>query len=90
MSPESCQRNCKDHTISQPAGTRLSYLGYDFEAPWNDLDQSKTELYPKEKSEKRSVICVFNSGLRLVAQGYSTTRIRRFVGHGFQDSAADF
>lgn len=54
-----------DHTVSQAAGTRLSYLGYDFEVPWNDLDQSKTELYPKDKSEKRSVICVFNSGLRL-------------------------
>jgi hypothetical protein len=55
----------KDHTVSEAARTRLSYLGYDFEVPWSDLDQSRTELYPKDKSEKRSVICVFNSGLRL-------------------------
>jgi hypothetical protein len=55
----------KDHTVSQAAATRLSYLGYDFEVPWNDLDHSKTELYPKDKSEKRSVVCVFHSGLRL-------------------------
>jgi hypothetical protein len=55
----------KDDTVSPASGMRLSYLGYDFEVPWIDLDQSKTEVYPKDKAEKRSAICVFRSGLRL-------------------------
>jgi hypothetical protein len=55
----------KDRTVSQAAGMRVSYLGYDFEVPWSDLDQSRTELYPRDKSEKNSAICVFGSGLRL-------------------------
>jgi len=56
----------KDHTISQNGGMRLSYLGYDFEVPWSDLDEAKTTLYPKDKSEKTRVVLAFRSGLRLV------------------------
>ena len=42
----------KDNSISQAEGTELSYLGYDFEVPWSDLDKSKTELFPKDKPYK--------------------------------------
>ena len=55
----------KDNTFSSAAGTKLSYLGYDFEVPWSDLDQSKTELYPKDNPEKSAAVFVFHSGLRL-------------------------
>ncbi len=54
-----------DHSVSQAPGMRLSYVGYDFEVPWTDLDSAKTTLYPKDKSEKNEVILTFRSGLRL-------------------------
>jgi hypothetical protein len=56
----------KDHSVSQSPGTKLSYLGYEFEVPWNDLDETKTVLYPKDKPEKTRVVLVFRSGLRLM------------------------
>lgn len=56
----------EDHSISQASGMRLSYVGYDFEVPWTDLDNAKTTLYPKDKSEKNEVILTFRSGLRLM------------------------
>src|ERR1700693_958829 len=56
----------KDHSVSLASGTKLSYLGYEFQVPWSDLDESKTALYPKDKSEKTRVVLAFRSGLRLV------------------------
>jgi hypothetical protein len=41
-------------------------LGYEFEVPWNDLDETKTVLYPKDKPEKTRVVLIFRSGLHLV------------------------
>jgi hypothetical protein len=55
----------RDHTVSRSPGTKLSYLGYDFETPWSDLDGSKTELYPKDRLDKTAVVLTFRSGLRL-------------------------
>ena len=54
----------KDHSISQAPGLRLSYIGYNFEVPWNDLDEPQTKLYPKDKPNR--VVLVFRSGLRVV------------------------
>jgi hypothetical protein len=56
----------KDRTVSRASGMRLSYVGYDFEVPWSDLDDSKTELYPKDKPQKNKALLTFRSGLRLV------------------------
>jgi hypothetical protein len=56
----------RDHTISQTPGMRLSYVGFEFEVPWNDLDDSKTQLYPKNKPAKTMAILVFRSGLKIV------------------------
>lgn len=56
----------KDHSVSQALGTKLSYLGYEFEVPWSDLDETKTVLYPKDKPEKTRVVLAFRSGLRLM------------------------
>jgi hypothetical protein len=55
-----------DQTVSKAPGTRLSYVGYEFEVPWTDLDDSKTILYPKDKPDKTKAILTFKSGLRLV------------------------
>lgn len=54
-----------DHTISQARGMRLSYVGYEFDVPWEDLDDSKTQLYPTSKAEKTMAVLVFRSGLKL-------------------------
>jgi hypothetical protein len=86
----------KDHTVSQTPGTRLSYLGYQFEARWSDLDQSKTELYPRDKPDKTAVVLTFRSGLRLRLTAFpngewktlfttdfklSPQQFEQFVGH---------
>jgi len=54
-----------DTSISKAAGTKLSIGGYDFEVPWTDLDDSKTELFPKNKPEKTMARFRFRSGLDL-------------------------
>ena len=56
----------QDHSISTAPGIRLSYFGYEFEVPWDDLDESKTKLYPKDKPVKTRVVLDFRSGLRLM------------------------
>jgi len=33
-----------DQSISKAPGRRLSYLGYEFEVPWDDLDETHTKL----------------------------------------------
>jgi hypothetical protein len=53
----------KDHSFSQAPGARLTYIGYDFEVPWNDLDETQTKQYPKDKPNR--VVLVFRSGPRL-------------------------
>lgn len=56
----------KDKSVSEAPGTKLSYFGYEFEVPWNDLDETQTKLYPKDKPGKNKVILFFRSGLRLL------------------------
>jgi hypothetical protein len=55
-----------DNSISQAPGTRLSYLGYDFDVPWTDLDESQTELFPKNKPDKSRARLHLRSGLQIV------------------------
>ncbi len=56
----------RDQSVSQAAGAKLAYLGYEFEVPWTDLDQSKTELYPKDKPDKHMARLYFRSGLQML------------------------
>ncbi len=56
----------KDKSVSQAPGTKLSYVGYEFEVPWTDLDETQTKLYPNDKPEKTKVDLHFRSGLRLL------------------------
>jgi hypothetical protein len=79
-----------DDTISQAPGTKLSYLGYDFEIPWNDLDQSKTELYPKDKPDKTAVVLTFRSGLRLRLTAFPTGEWRTLFTTDFKLSPQQF
>jgi hypothetical protein len=54
----------KDLSMSQVPGRRLSYVGYEFEVPWNDLDESQTRSVPKDHPEM--IALVFRSGLHLI------------------------
>ncbi|MGB8013252.1 MAG: hypothetical protein WCF68_16700 [Terriglobales bacterium] len=56
--------NLKDVSVSQVPGTKVSYVGYEFEIPWNDLDEGQTRSVPKDHPEM--VALVFRSGLRLI------------------------
>jgi hypothetical protein len=56
----------EDRSVSQASGTKLSYLGYEFEVPWKDFDDSKIELYPKNKPDKTMAVLTFRSGLRMI------------------------
>ena len=49
-----------DRSISPTPGSKLSYLGYEFEIPWTDLDDTQTKRYPDQ------VILTFRSGCRLM------------------------
>jgi hypothetical protein len=44
---------------------KFSYFGYEFEVPWADVDEGRTEFYSKNKPEKNGVDLRFRSGLRL-------------------------
>jgi hypothetical protein len=46
-----------DLSMSQAPGKRLSYFGYEFESPWDDVDQEKTKII----GDNRAII-VFRSG----------------------------
>jgi hypothetical protein len=46
-----------DLSISKAPGMKLSYFGYDFEVPWTDIDQEKTEIIGGNKA-----IIAFRSG----------------------------
>lgn len=55
----------RDNFASQTPGTTLSYLGCNFDVPWTDFDEAKTELFPKNKPEKTMARLRFRSGLQL-------------------------
>ena len=50
----------KDLSISNAPGRKLSYFGYEFDVPWNDLDEQKTRLVGKWQ------VIAFHSGKSIV------------------------
>ncbi len=56
----------KDKSVSETSGKKLSYVGYEFDVPWSDLDETQTKLYPKDKPDKTRVDLRFRSGLRVL------------------------
>ena len=56
----------KDHSMADAPGSKLAYAGYEFEVPWNDLDDAQTKLYPTNAAEKNRADLHFRSGLRLI------------------------
>jgi len=47
-----------DFSISRSPGRKLSYFGYEFEVPWNDVDEAKSGRIP----DSNKVMIVFQSG----------------------------
>ena len=56
--------HCRISRFPTTPGGELSYFGYEFEVPWNDLDPPRTKLYPPDKPNR--VVFTFKSGLRLM------------------------
>lgn len=56
-------RDLADSTVSPAPGMKLSYLGFDFEIPWNDLDEATPRVTPSDHSDR--AILRFRSGLLL-------------------------
>ncbi len=56
----------KDQSISRASGIGLAYLGHGFESPWADLNESQTELFPKNRPDKSMARLHFRSGLQIV------------------------
>src|SRR2546429_6773060 len=42
----------RDFSISRSPGRKLSYFGYEFEVPWNDVDEAKSGLIPDSNKAK--------------------------------------
>ncbi|MFZ0863712.1 MAG: hypothetical protein WB781_28025 [Candidatus Sulfotelmatobacter sp.] len=80
----------KDHSVSQASGMRLSYVGYDFEVPWSDLDNAKTTLYPNDKSDKTEVVLAFRSGLRLMITAVPAREFAHEFATDFKMSSQKF
>ena len=47
-----------DFSVSRSPGRKLSYFGYEFEVPWNDVDAGKSGLIP----DGNKAMIVFQSG----------------------------
>jgi len=56
----------KDNSVSGAPGQKLSYLGYEFEVPRPDLDETQTKLFPKDKPAKNRADLRFRSGLGIL------------------------
>jgi hypothetical protein len=54
-----------DTSISESSGRRLSYLGCEFEVPWNDLDEQKTRRI------RDSQLIAFHSGKGIVLMRFA-------------------
>lgn len=56
-------KELNDFSVSSASGQKVSYFGYEFEVPWDDIDPTQTKLYPEANPNK--VVLTFRSGLRL-------------------------
>ena len=64
-----------DTSVAESPGRRLSYLGCEFEVPWNDLDEQKTLITEKGKS------IVFHSGKQIVlVRSPASERVTFYLG----------
>jgi hypothetical protein len=70
----------KDLAISTAPGTKLSYFGYEFEAPWNDLDEQRT------RRVRAWQLIGFHSGKSII---FYTSGPNEFVNEVFGKNTVD-
>jgi hypothetical protein len=70
----------KDLSVSTAPGKKLSYFGYEFEVPWNDLDEQKTKLLRSWQ------VISFHSGNAVV---FYTAPPDAFVNNVFEKSGRE-
>jgi hypothetical protein len=70
-----------DLAVSEAPGSKLSYFGYEFDVPWDDLDQDKTQVIGKNKA-----IVVFKSGNVI---SFWTAPANEFLDGVFADGTVD-
>jgi hypothetical protein len=71
-----------DLSVSQATGKRLSYFGYEFEVPWDDIDESKSRIIGGNKA-----IIAFRSGNVLsVLSGSPREFVNLVLSSGKMDS----
>src|ERR1700694_2717889 len=63
-----------DSSVATAAGTRLTYCGYVFEVPWNDLDEAKT-------TSPDRVVLHFRSGRTLILHSLPPREFVNGIGH---------
>lgn len=73
-------RSLPDSSVSQVKGKTLTYFGYQFEVPWDDVDDSKTKLYPNR------VVLASRSGKAMI---FSVGQPREFVQSVLQQGNQD-
>jgi hypothetical protein len=96
-------RDLTDLSVSQVPGTKVSYVGYEFEIPWNDLDESQTRSVPND--HPGMVALVFRSGLHMIVSAspprvfpsgfaqewkFSPQNVESVFGHGAAQSDYSF
>jgi hypothetical protein len=70
----------QDLSISQAPGSKLSYLGYEFEVPWTDIDPTET------KASSDEVVLRFRSGLVLMVGSTPAGFWKNGLASGFKAS----
>jgi hypothetical protein len=80
----------KDKSVSQVPGSKLSYFGYEFEVPWKDLDDTQTELLPKDSSDKNRADLHFRSGLRFILTAVPPKEFEKTFSENTHTSLQDF
>jgi hypothetical protein len=59
-------RDLQDLSVSQAAGTKMRYFGYEFEVPWSDVGEAERKPFATANSGGDSAWVTFRSGLRLL------------------------
>jgi hypothetical protein len=77
-------RDLEDVSVSQASGSKLSYFGYEFEVPWNDMDPAQTKLFPKLNPNR--VVLAFRSGLQVSVTVLPPKELLNGIASAFQSS----
>jgi hypothetical protein len=78
----------QDKSVSAAPGKTLSYFGYEFEIPWDDLDDSQTKMFAANATHKAELH--FRSGLRLIVTALPPREFVDGAAKGFGNTPQHF